>query len=76
MARKARSQAQKIKGIYRRGNIFWDRRMENGRRVQVSLGTDDFGGAVQSMLQVRGAPFPNESEPLEQEITDFIAHTL
>jgi integrase len=76
MARRARSQAQKIKGIYRRGNIFWYSRMENGRRVQVTLGTDDFGEAVHSMLQVRGAPFLNQSDPLEQEITDFIAHKL
>ena len=76
MARRARSQAQKIKGIYQRGNIFWYCRMENGRRVQVSLGTDDFGEAVQSMLEVRGAPFLNQSDPLEREITDFIAHKL
>ena len=76
MKRKASSRATKIRGIYQRGNIFWYTRMEEGRRVQVSLNTDDFGQAVQNALEIRGAPFLAQSDPLEREIDQFIAHKL
>ena len=50
--------------------------MEDGRRVQVSLGTDDFGIAVQKALEISHAPFLDAAEPLEGEIRDFIGHKV
>ena len=54
---KPNSQRGRIKGIYQRGNIFWFTNMEHGKRVQVSLGTDDFGIAVQKALEISAMRF-------------------
>jgi integrase len=71
---KGQSRAAKIRGIYRRGNIFWFARMESGRRIQVSLGTSDHSEAVIKASAIISAPFLNDSGPLEQEIEAFLAH--
>ena len=54
---KRKSQSGKIKGIYQRGNTFWYGRMVNGKRIQRSLETDDYGEAVVKALEIR-APEP------------------
>jgi len=72
--RRRASGAGKIRGIYRRGNIFWFTRMEDGQRIQVSLGTSDYGEAVLNATKIIHHPFLNDSEPLDQEIEAFLAH--
>ena len=74
MRRKRKPQAAKIRGIYRRGNIFWYARMQEGRQVEVSLETDDFVEALQRAIEVRAKPFLETSEPLEKETEGFISH--
>jgi len=71
---KRKSRAAKLRGIYRRGNIFWYARMENGRRTQISLGTSDYAEAVVNATAVLQQPFLSESAPLESEIAAFLNH--
>jgi integrase len=73
---KRKSQGGKIRGIYRRGNIFWYQRMVKGQRVQMSLGTNDYGEAVVKALEVRADPFLATADPLRSEIEAFIEHKL
>ena len=65
-------QHRKIRGIYRRGNIFWLGHMREGRRMQLSLGTSDYGEAIVKMSEVLQDPFLNESGPLDSEIESFL----
>ena len=71
-----KSSAGKIKGIYQRGNIFWYTRMVHGKRVQVSLHTDDYGEAVVKAMEIRADPFLSTAEPLRAEIDAFIDYKL
>jgi integrase len=73
---KRKSQSGKIKGIYRRGNIFWYGRMVKGQRVQMSLGTNDYGEAVVNAQEIRADPFLVTADPLRSEIEGFINHKL
>lgn len=73
---KPNSRRGRVKGIYQRGNIFWFTKMDQGKRVQVSLGTDDYGAAVQKALEIAHAPFLDAAEPLEGEIREFIAYKV
>ena len=73
---KRKSQGGKIKGIYRRGNIFWYGRMVHGKRIQVSLHTSDYGEAVVKALEIRADPFLSVADPLRAEIDAFIEYKL
>lgn len=73
---KRKSQAGKIRGIYLRGNTYWYGRMVGGKRVQVSLGTSDYGEAVVKALEVRADPFLMAADPLRSEIDAFLDHKL
>src|SRR5438046_1338836 len=68
------SRAGKIRGIYKRGNIFWFCHMERGRRTQVSLATSDYSEAVANAVKVLHDPFLNDSAPLHDEIVAFLDH--
>jgi integrase len=74
--RKRKSQSGKIRGIYRRGNIFWYQRMVRGQRAQTSLGTSDYGEAAVKALEIRADPFLATADPLRSEIEAFIKHKL
>jgi integrase len=74
--RKRKSPGGKVRGIYQRGNIFWYQRMVKGQRVQVSLGTDDFGEAVAKALEIQADPFLTSADPLQSEIDAFIKYKL
>ena len=50
--------------------------MVKGQRVQVSLGTSDYGEAVVKALEVRADPFLANADPLRSEIDAFINHKL
>ena len=73
---KRKSQGRKIKGIYQRGNTFWYGRMVNGKRIQRSLETDDYGEAVVKALEIRADPFLITADPLRSEIETFIDHKV
>jgi site-specific recombinase XerD len=68
------SRPGKIRGIYRRGNIFWFARMEAGRRTQLSLGTSDYSEAVFKAVEVLQNPFLNQAGPLQAEVGEFLNH--
>jgi site-specific recombinase XerD len=74
MKTKRSSRAGKIRGIYRRSNIFWFARMVDGRRTQVSLKTSDYAEAVVNAMKIIDHPFLNDAEPLKQEIESFLSH--
>jgi site-specific recombinase XerD len=74
--RKRASQRGKIRGIYRRGNVFWFTHMKNGRRIQLSLGTSDYSEAITKALEVRADPFLATADPLQSEIDAFIEHKV
>jgi integrase len=76
MSARHRSRAGRVKGIYLRGNIFWFQKMVNGQRIQVSLGTSDFGEAVAKALEIQADPFLATAEPLQAEIDGFIQHKV
>jgi integrase len=74
--KKRKSSGGKIPGIYQRGNIFWYTRMVHGKRIQVSLHTDDYGEAVVKAMEIRADPFLSTAEPLRAEIDAFIDYKL
>jgi integrase len=73
---KRKSRGKESRGIYLRDNIYWYQRMVNGRRVQCSLGTTDFGEAVVKSLEIRAEPFLVTPDPLRSEIDAFIEHKI
>jgi integrase len=73
---KRKSQNGKIKGIYQRGNTFWYGRMVDGKRIQRSLETDDYGEAVVKALEIRADPFLITADPLRSEIETFIDYKV
>jgi hypothetical protein len=73
---KGKSRDGKIRGIYRRGNIFWYGRMVQGKRVQVSLQTTDYGEAVVKGIEIRADPFLISADPLRGEIEAFLDHKV
>jgi integrase len=48
--------ALKMRGLYRRGKIFWYAKMVDGARSQTSLETEDQGEAVAKVLAMRQEP--------------------
>jgi integrase len=73
---KGKSRGGKIRGIYRRGNIFWYGRMVHGKRVQLSLQTCDYGEAVVKAIEIRADPFLISADPLRGEIEAFLDHKV
>jgi integrase len=50
--------------------------MVAGKRVQMSLGTSDYGEAVVKALEIRADPFLISADPLRSEIDAFLDHKL
>jgi integrase len=50
--------------------------MVKGQRVQMSLGTTDFGEAVAKAIEIQADPFLTSADPLQAEIDDFIEYKL
>ena len=48
--RAANQSSIKMRGLYRRGKIFWCAKMVVGKRIQINLGTGDQGAAVANLL--------------------------
>ena len=54
--RATNSRSDKMRGLYRRGKIFWYTRMIDGARTQMSLETDRYEDAVKKLLEIRQNP--------------------
>lgn len=66
--------ATALRGLYRRGNIFWFAWTANGRRYHRSLKTSDEDEAIAEALKIRRAPVMIDSEPWKHEVARFIEH--
>jgi integrase len=50
--------------------------MVRGKRIQISLNTDDYGQAVVKALEIRADPFLSTADPLRAEIEAFINYKV
>ena len=67
---------EKIKGLYQRGRTFWFAHQEEGRRIFVSLKTNDYVLAVKRAAQIIKRPNLNPTEGLAADIDTFLAYQL
>ena len=72
MKTKRKSQTAEIRGIFKRGKIFWLSCVENGKHIQKSLRTSDYVEAVVRAREIKNDPIVALSDPLGAEIDDFI----
>ena len=70
------SKAKKLPGIYTRGETFWFTYRLNGKKHFHSLGTSDYGEAVQKALAIRENPELTPAAVFEQEIAAFIVYKV
>ncbi len=63
--------AQKIRGIYTRGNIFWLTRGSGRRRIQVSLETSDYATAVTKAQEILNQPLLNTTVGFKPDLEDY-----
>jgi integrase len=61
-----------MRGLYRRGKIFWYAKMVDGLRTQISLGTEDQGAAVAKVLAMRQQPDLLPINSYEHEVAAYI----
>ena len=73
---KRAAKAKKLPGIYTRGETWWFTYRFNGKKRFHSLGTSDYGEAVQKALAIRQNPELTPAAVFEQEVAAFIAHKL
>jgi len=62
---------QQARGIYKRGRIYWLAAQKSGKRVFVSLETEDFSEAIRRAADARSRPELNEGGLLLAEIDRF-----
>ena len=67
---------RKLTGIYTRGKTFWFTYRLNGKKHFHSLGTADYGEAVQKALEIRQNPELAPAAVFAREIDAFIAHKV
>lgn len=63
-----------IRGIYKRGSVYWLRQQRNHKRVAISLETGDFAEAIQKANEIRDRPELNEGGLIEAEIARYLDH--
>jgi len=63
---------QETNGIYKRGNVFWLKWQEGGKRHYVSLETSDAIDAITRAREVRKAPILQSSLGLKADITRYL----
>ncbi len=66
--------ADTVKGLYRRGKIFWLAHQRNQRRVFISLQTDDEAVAIQRARHFLAHPDLNPTAGLNGDIAAFLKH--
>jgi queuine/archaeosine tRNA-ribosyltransferase len=59
-------------GIIRRGKVFWYRSQKDGRRLQISLQTDDEKIAIQRVSQIKTSGALTITETFDDNIRQFI----
>ncbi len=74
--KKSKTAANKLRGIYTRGNTFWFTYRLAGKKHFHSLGTSDYSEAVQKALEIRQNPELTPTAVFEHEISAFVAHKL
>ncbi len=66
---------KKLRGIYKRGKVFWFTHGSGTDRVQVSLETEDYGQAVQKALAILELPVL-PSQGYQAEVIKFAAYQV
>ncbi len=61
------------KGIIRRGKVFWYRTQTDGKRLQISLQTEDENIAIQRVSQIKTSGALTVAESFDDDIRQFIA---
>jgi len=67
---------EKIKGLYKRGHVFWFTHQKDGRRIFVSLRTSDYVEAAQKAVMILKRPSLNPTQGLGADIDAFLAYQL
>lgn len=67
---------QKLKGLYKRGDVFWFAHQKDGKRIFVSLQTADYVEAVQKASFILKRPNLSQTEGLAADIDAFLAYQL
>jgi hypothetical protein len=65
-----------MRGLYRRGKIFWYVKMVDGARTQLSLETEDQGHAVAKILAMSQQPYLLPVNSYEHEVKAYIKDQL
>ena len=67
---------RKIRGIYRRGDVFWLAKQVNGRRTFITLETGDYVEAVKRAQEIIDRPELQPAQGFPAEIDRFLQHKL
>jgi hypothetical protein len=66
------ARSDKMRGLYRRGKIFWCTKMVDGARTQLSLETDRYEDAVKKLLEIRFNPTLAPVDTFAHEVRNYI----
>jgi integrase len=66
----------KIPGLTKRGSIYWYERMTAGKRLRVSLCTENLEEAIAALKKYRTSPHVRSSATIEATVESFIADRL
>lgn len=66
----------KIRGLYRRGDIYWFGKQVHGRRSLLSLGTRDYVEAVARASEILARPELQPARSFRAEIERFLRYKL
>src|SRR4051812_25648808 len=61
-----------VRGLFRRGQVFWWNSQRDGHRVRMSLETTDHGEAVRKVLEYRAQPHLGEMGRWEYEVEEYL----
>ena len=66
------ARSDKMRGLYRRGKIFWYAKMIDGARTQMSLDTNRYEDAVKKLLEIRQNPTLAPVDTFAHEVRHYI----
>ena len=67
-----RSSRVSVTGLYRRGQVWWWNRQDDGHRVRLSLETTDHATAVRNVLEYRAKPHLLTAGRWEFEVDQYL----
>lgn len=70
---KRKSSDVHVKGLFRRGQVFWWNHQENGHRLRISLETTDHGEAIRKVLEYRARPHLTDAGRWEFEVEQYLS---